>query len=117
MKVVSDGIDYDVRKGKRTSLYWIGETGTAEDEARVASALASVSEEGKVTVVRGVSNRMLALRIGSVMYVSIVSDVSKSSALSETTSDVPNAAETSQTADETGSAGDGSEAQNGVRRN
>ena len=70
-----------------------------------------------MTVVRGISNRMLALRIGSVMYVSIVSDVSKSSALSETTSDVPNAAETSQTADETGSAGDGSEAQNGVRRN
>ncbi len=117
VKVVSGGAPYDVRKGKRASLYWIGEAGTAEDEARAASALASVSEEGKVTPVQGASRLMLAVRIGSVTYAAIVPDVPKETSSSETEGAVPKAVRTSQTADETGNAGAVSEVQNGVRGN
>ena len=116
VKVVSGGIDYNVRKGKRASLYWIGEAGTVEDEARAVSALASVSEEGKVTPVEGASRLMLAVRIGGVTYAALVSDVLKETS-SETAGDLPKAALTSQTADETGNAGAVSEVQNGVRGN
>ncbi|MGI5091387.1 hypothetical protein [Treponema socranskii] len=117
VKVVSGGAPYDVRKGKRASLYWIGEAGTAEDEARAASALASVSEEGKMTPVQGASRLMLAVRIGGVTYAAIVPDVPKETASSETAGDLPKAAQTSQTADETGNAGAVNEVQNGVRSN
>ncbi len=116
VKVVSGGIDYNVRKGKRASLYWIGEAGTAEDEARAASVLASVSEEGKVTPVQGASRLMLAVRIGSVTYAALVPDVPKETS-SETAGDLPKAAQTSQTADETGNAEAVSEAQNGDESN
>ena len=116
VKVVSGGIDYNVRKGKRASLYWIGEAGTVEDEARAVSALASVSEEGKVTPVQGASRLMLAVRIGGVTYAALVPDVPKEIS-SETTGDLPKAAQTSQTAGETGNAGAVSEVQNGVRGN
>ena len=117
VKVVSGDIDYKVRKGKHASLYWIGEAGTAEDEARAASVLASVSEEGKVTPVQGASRLMLAVRIGDVTYAAIVPDVSEESASSEGDGDVPKAAQTSQTADETGNAEAVSEAQNGEESN
>ena len=117
VKVVSGGIDYKVRKGKHASLYWIGEAGTAEDEARAASVLASVSEEGKVTPVQGASRLMLAVRIGDVTYAAIVPDVSEESASSEGDGDVPKAVQTSQTADETGKAEAVSEAQNGEESN
>ena len=116
VKVVSGDIDYNVRKGKRASLYWIGEAGTSEDEARAVSVLASVSEEGKVTPVQGASRFMLAVRIGGVTYAAIVPDVPKETS-SETAGDLPKAAQTSQTADETGNAGAVSEVQNGVRGN
>ena len=117
VKVVSGGIDYKVRKGKHASLYWIGEAGTAEDEARAASVLASVSEEGKVTPVQGASRLMLAVRIGDVTYAAIVPDVSEESTSSEGDGDVPKAVQTSQTADETGKAEAVSEAQNGEESN
>ena len=116
VKVVSGGAPYDVRKGKRASLYWIGEAGTAEDEARAAAAIASVSEEGNVTPVQGASRLMLAVRIGGVTYAALVPDVPKETS-SETAGDLPKAAQTSQTADETGNAGAVSEVQNGVRGN
>ena len=98
-------------------MYWIGEAGTAEDEARAVSALASVSEEGNVTPVQGASCLMLAVRIGGVTYAALVPDVPKETASSETAGDLPKAAQTSQTADETGNAEAVSEAQNGEESN
>ena len=80
IKVVSGGARYDVRKGKKDALYWIGEEGTADDEARAAAALESVSEEGKVTLVESASKRLFAIRIGKSVYAVIVPDASKESA-------------------------------------
>ncbi len=67
-KVTDGDMVMSVSKGNGNNFYWIGETGTLDDEKKITSSVNQIREQGVSLMVENKNERFLSVRIGKMIF-------------------------------------------------
>ena len=92
VKIISDKIEYSVIRGDTKDFYWVGKSGSIDDEKAVIKALAGISEQGICVLAVSGDVRLHAVKIAGKYYGKIILDeeIEETSRTENPLSDVAN---------------------------
>jgi|WetSurMetagenome_2_1015567.scaffolds.fasta_scaffold50258_2 hypothetical protein len=74
VKVVSESLKYQVREGTTKNFYWIGESGTPENEEKVILEINQTASQGVSIIADTGTVRIFGIRIGTNVFAQLVPD-------------------------------------------